>query len=246
MENIDLKKLIKEHPVEHIAIIMDGNGRWAKKRNLDRTEGHKVGSERVIDITRHCDELGIKYLSLYAFSTENWSRPKTEVNKIMELLSLFINNKLDELHKNNVKLEIMGDLSALSFLNRQSVNYAINKTKSNTGLVLNIGLNYGSRKEIVRAVKSISRKVLNNEIEIDSINEDMISNNLYTSQYPDPDILIRTGGEKRLSNFMLYQLAYTEFYFTSVYWPDFDNKELENAIINFLKRDRRFGGLNDE
>lgn len=246
MENLDLKKLIKEYSLQHIAIIMDGNGRWAKKRNLERTEGHKVGSDRVIDITRYCDELGIKHLSLYAFSTENWSRPKKEVNTIMKLLNLFINNKLEELHKNNVRLSIMGDIKALPFLNRQSINYALNKTKNNTGLVLNIGLNYGSKNEICMAVKEIANDLKKGKIDIEDINEELISNNLYTCTFPDPDLLIRTGGEIRLSNFMLYQLAYSELYFLDVLWPDFDRSELDKAIIAYLRRDRRFGGLNNE
>ncbi|MDO4778810.1 MAG: isoprenyl transferase [Tissierellia bacterium] len=239
-----IKNLIREASIKHIAIIMDGNGRWASARDLSRTEGHKVGSETVIDITEACDELGIKYLSLYAFSTENWKRPKTEVSKIMSLLNKFISRELNRLHSKNIKLNIMGDITKLPIINRKAVEYALNKTKNNTGLVLNIGLNYGSRDEIVSAFKSIHQDLENKKIKIEDISEKLISSYMYTYDMPDPDLLIRTGGELRLSNFMLYQLAYSEFYFTDVLWPDFDRIELEKAILEFLRRNRRFGGLN--
>lgn len=239
-----IKNLIREASIKHIAIIMDGNGRWASARDLSRTEGHKVGSETVIDITEACDELGIKYLSLYAFSTENWKRPKTEVSKIMSLLNKFISSELNRLHSKNIKLNIMGDITKLPIINRKAVEYALNKTKNNTGLVLNIGLNYGARDEIVSAFKSIHQDLENKKIKIEDISEKLISSYMYTCDMPDPDLLIRTGGELRLSNFMLYQLAYSEFYFTDVLWPDFDRSELEKAILEFLRRNRRFGGVN--
>lgn len=239
-----IKNLIREASIKHIAIIMDGNGRWASARDLSRTEGHKVGSENVIDITEACDELGIKYLSLYAFSTENWKRPKTEVSKIMSLLNKFISSELNRLHSKNIKLNIMGDITKLPIINRKAVEYALNKTKNNTGLVLNIGLNYGARDEIVSAFKSIHQDLENKKIKIEDISEKLISSYMYTCDMPDPDLLIRTGGELRLSNFMLYQLAYSEFYFTDVLWPDFDRSELEKAILEFLRRNRRFGGVN--
>lgn len=244
--DLNLRKLIEEVSLKHIAIIMDGNGRWAKLKGEGRTEGHKVGANRVIDLTRTCDELGIKFLSLYAFSTENWKRPEKEVLTIMDLLNKFISNELDELHKNNVKVIVMGDIKGLPFINRKAVEFAINKTKNNTGLTLNIGINYGSKAEIVNSFKLIYNEIKNGSLSFEKINEETISNYLYTSSIPDPDLLIRTGGEQRLSNFMLYQLAYTEFYFTNVLWPDFDRMELEKAIIEFLKRNRRFGGLLDE
>lgn len=240
----EIKNLIREASIKHIAIIMDGNGRWASARDLSRTEGHKVGSETVIDITEACDELGIKYLSLYAFSTENWKRPKTEVSKIMSLLNKFISSELNRLHSKNIKLNIMGDITKLPIINRKAVEYALNKTKNNTGLVLNIGLNYGARDEIVSAFKSIHQDLENKKIKIEDISEKLISSYMYTCDMPDPDLLIRTGGELRLSNFMLYQLAYSEFYFTDVLWPDFDRSELEKAILEFLRRNRRFGGVN--
>lgn len=227
----------------HLGIILDGNGRWAKAKGLKRTEGHKAGSENVIDITRACDELGIEVLSVYAFSTENWKRDKEEVSSIMNLLNVFIDNNLEELNANNVRLNIMGDKDGLPLTNRLSVNYALNKTKKNTGLILNIGLNYGGRKELVRAFNNIHEK-LNKNI-ISKIDENTIYDNLYTSNFPELDLLIRTGGEYRISNFMLYQLAYTELYFTKVLWPDFNRKELLKAIDDFNNRNRRFGGIND-
>lgn len=239
-----LKDLISQNSIKHIAIIMDGNGRWATKRGEERTYGHKFGSERVIDVTRRCSNLGIKYLSLYAFSTENWKRPKSEVATIMDLLVKFINRELDELVSENVKLTIMGDVSKLPYVDRKAVEYAINKSANNTGLVLNIGLNYGSRDEITRAFKNIHSDILAGKLTENDIDENTISDYLYTTGMPDPDLLIRTGGEKRLSNFMLYQSAYTEFYVTDVLWPDFTGEELEFAIRDFLTRNRRFGGLN--
>jgi len=239
-----LKELISKYSLEHIAIIMDGNGRWATKRGQERPYGHKYGSERVIEITRKCNDLGIKYLSLYAFSTENWKRPKTEVSTIMDLLVKFINRELDELVKENVKLSIMGDISKLPLISRKAVEFALNKTKNNTGLVLNIGLNYGSRDEICNAFKHIHKDILENKIGLEDINEKLISSYLYTREMPDPDLMIRTGGEMRISNFMLYQLAYSELFVTDVLWPDFSSEELELAIAEYFKRNRRFGGLN--
>lgn len=239
-----IKDLIAKHSLKHIAIIMDGNGRWAVKQGKERPYGHKFGTERVIDIIRHSNNIGIKYLSLYAFSTENWKRPKFEVSTIMDLLVKFINRELDEMVKENVKLQIMGDISDLPVLSRKAVEYALKKTKDNDGLVLNIGLNYGSRSEIVRAVKNILKKYKDENLDLEEIDEDLISDNLYTSNLLDPDLLIRTGGEMRLSNFMLYQLAYTEFYVTDVLWPDFYPQELDKAIMEFFNRNRRFGGIN--
>lgn len=240
----NIKNLIEQYSLKHIAIIMDGNGRWAIKQGKQRPYGHKFGTERVIDIIRHCNYLGVKYLSLYAFSTENWKRPKFEVSTIMDLLVKFINKELDEMVKENVKLQIMGDFSKLPIISRKAVEYALNKTKMNDGLVLNIGLNYGSRDEIVKAFRRIADDYKEGLIELQEIDEELISKNLYTSEIPDPDLLIRTGGEMRLSNFMLYQLAYTEFYVTDVLWPDFSSEQLDKAILAYFKRDRRFGGLN--
>lgn len=240
-----IKRLINQHQLKHIAIIMDGNGRWAKQRGEERPYGHKFGSERVIEITRRADELGVKYLSLYAFSTENWKRPKGEVLSIFDLLSSFINRELNQLVEENVQLRVMGDISQLPLTQRQAVNYAMNKTKKNDGLVLNIGLNYGSRAEIARAFKKIYQDIDKNILTIDQLDDQVIQNYLYTYDMPDPDLLIRTGGEHRLSNFMLFQLAYTELYITDTLWPDFTSKALEEAIMSFFARNRRFGGLND-
>ncbi len=246
MDKNEIINLIQKYGPKHIAIIMDGNGRWAKKRQMERTEGHKVGSQNVIELVRFCDELGVKYLSLYAFSTENWKRPETEVSTIMKLLNIFIKNELDELHKNNVKLVIMGDIAGLPFTNRKAIEYAISKTKNNTGLVLNIGLNYGSRAEIVNAFKRIYDDIQKSKITIDDVSEELLSDYLYTSDMSEPDLLIRTGGELRLSNFMLYQLAYSEFYFTDILWPDFGKDELLEAIKEYFARNRRFGDVLDE
>lgn len=223
----------------HIGIILDGNGRWAKKRHMPRTYGHKKGSERVFDIVRYCNELGIKYLTLYAFSTENWKRPKDEVNFLMNLISVFINDKLDEIHRQNCKLRVLGDTSILPSSAIESIERAKKKTENNTGLNLNIAINYGGRDEIVKAVKDIIKE----GIDPSNIDEDTISNHLYTKGMPDPDLIIRTGGEIRISNFLIYQLAYSEFYFTQVLWPDFDREQLDLAIENYKHRFRRFGGL---
>ncbi len=245
MDKNELIDLVKERGPNHIAIILDGNGRWAKKRGLSRNKGHKEGSERVIDITEYLDDLGVKYLSLYAFSTENWKRPEDEVTGIMKLLNSFINNELDRLHRKNVKLQIMGDISKLPYMNRTAVNHAVKKTKDNTGLVLNIGLNYGGRAEMVMAVKDIASQVEKGDLDLSMIDETTISQYLYTNKLPDPDLLIRTGGEYRISNFMIYQLAYTEFYFTDILWPDFDRREMDKALLDYYHRDRRFGGINE-
>ena len=223
----------------HIGIILDGNGRWAKKRHMPRTYGHKKGSERVFDIVRYSNELGIKYLTLYAFSTENWKRPKDEVSFLMNLISVFINDKLDEIHSQNCKLKILGDTSILPKSAIESIERASKKTENNTGLNLNIAINYGGRNEIVKAVKEIIQE----GIDPSNIDEDTISNHLYTKGMPDPDLIIRTGGEIRISNFLIYQLAYSEFYFTQVLWPDFDREQLDLAIENYKGRFRRFGGL---
>lgn len=245
MDELAIKQLIEKFSLEHIAIIMDGNGRWAKQHGLNRTEGHKVGSKKVIEVVRKADQLGIKVLSLYAFSTENWKRPKIEVSTLFNLLKLFVEEELDELVKNNVRLQIMGDISKLPFVARKAVEKAVDYSKNNSGLILNIGINYGSRDEIARAITNIIKDYGDKKLGLDEINPSTLSNYLYTNNLKDPDLLIRTGGEERLSNFMLYQLAYTEFYFTPVYWPDFDGDELQKAILKYLERDRRFGGLNE-
>ena len=237
-ERIDMTRLPK-----HIGIIMDGNGRWAKKRSLPRNFGHQEGVKRVIDIVSAVDQLGIKHLSLYAFSTENWKRPEKEVQGLMKLLVIYINSELEKLHRNNVRLNIMGDISKLPDFARLEINKALERTKENTGLILNIGLNYGGRDEIIKAVKDVLKDIEMGNISIDDLDNESFKAYLYTKSQPDPDLLIRPSGELRLSNFMLYQVAYSEFYFSDVLWPDFKEEELLKAIEDYQKRNRRFGGI---
>lgn len=241
-----LKNLISKNNIKHIAIIMDGNGRWASEKGENRNYGHMHGAQRVIELTRLTNDLGIKVLSLYAFSTENWKRPQLEVKGIMTLLNTFIDKELANLVKENVVLRIMGDISKLPLINRKAVEHAVNKTKNNTGLILNIGLNYGSRAELVNGVKNLIKSANEGYIQVDDINEESISKSLYTLDLPDPDIMIRTGGEYRLSNFMLYQLAYTELFFVKDLWPEFSKDKYINILEEFFTRKRRFGGLDEE
>lgn len=236
-------KIDLENIPDHIGIIMDGNGRWAKKRFLPRTAGHKEGMERVIDIVEICSELKIKYLSLYAFSTENWKRPKEEISTLMKLLVVFIERELDRIHKNNIKIQTMGDISRLPEFARIEVEKALEKTKNNDKMILNIGLNYGGRDEIIRASQLIAKDIENGDFTIDALNEETFKEYLYTKNLPDVDLLIRPSGELRLSNFMLYQIAYSEFWFSDIYWPDFKEGELYQAILDYQKRNRRFGGI---
>lgn len=226
---------------EHLAVIMDGNRRWAKLKNLPTKIGHKEGAHRVTDLVRNCVSLGIKYLSIYAFSTENWKREKKEVDYLMNLLVDFIVKELDYLHKNDVKITLMGNIEDLPEKTKVEVKRSIELTKNNKTLHLNIALSYGSRNEIINAVKSIINDYEKNKFNIDELDEEKFKDYLFTEGMPDPDLLIRTSGEIRLSNFLLYQLAYTEFYFTDVLWPDFNKEELIKAIYNFQSRKRRFG-----
>ncbi|MDD7305809.1 MAG: isoprenyl transferase [Peptoniphilaceae bacterium] len=226
---------------DHVAIILDGNGRWAKKRNKPRTYGHKIGADNVVDIALYAKDRGVKYLTLYAFSTENWKRPEKEVSYLMRLLFKFIETKINLLIENNVKLNILGDISRLPDFARKSCIEAMEKTKNYDGLYLNMALNYGGRADIVRAVKAIVKE----GIEAKAIDEATISNHLYTKSMPDPDLMIRTGGDFRISNFLIYQLAYTELYFTPVLWPDFTKEEFDLALEDFSRRDRRYGGVNE-
>lgn len=224
---------------DHIAIILDGNGRWAKKQNRPRTFGHKEGAENVIRIAKSAKKFGVKTLTLYAFSTENWKRPATEVGFLMDLLIKFVNSKLEQLMAEDCKINFLGDISKLPAKTREACDFALEKTKDNKSLTINIALNYGGRDEIVHAYKEIMEK----GYVPDDITEELISENLYTAGQSDPDLLIRPGGEIRLSNFLIYQLAYTELYFTDVLWPDFTEDDLREAILAFTKRDRRYGGL---
>lgn len=225
--------------IEHVAIIMDGNGRWAQRRGLPRSLGHREGMKRVVDIVRYASEKGLKYLSLYAFSTENWKRPEDEVKGLMQLLVIYVRSQLSVLKKENVRLEILGDIEALPSLARKEIQRAVMETANNDGMILNIALNYGGRDEIKRAL-SLAAKEL---VDSDGADDIDIADYLYTSGQPDPDLLIRPGGEMRLSNFLIYQMAYTELYFTELLWPDFDERAFDLAIEEYGNRNRRFGGV---
>lgn len=242
MENLFYDINLDKVPA-HIAIIMDGNGRWAKSRFMPRTYGHKVGVETIRKVVKECSRLGVKYLTLYAFSTENWKRPKEEVSALMGLLVKYLRNELEELHKNNVKILTIGDISKLPQVCIEELDLAKEKTKDNRGLVMSLALNYGGRNDLVNAVKNISQEVVDGKISVDDIGDDLISSHLSTKESPDPDLVVRTSGEQRLSNFLLWELAYSEFYFADIHWPDFDEKELQKAIFAYQSRDRRFGGI---
>lgn len=233
----------KEAVPSHIAIIMDGNGRWAKKRALPRIAGHHEGMKKVREITRTANELGVGVLTLYAFSTENWKRPKVEVDFLMKLPQEFLSTFLPELIEENVRVEMMGDMTRLPDHTKKAVQNAMEKTAHNTGLILNFALNYGSRDEIVQAIRELVQEAAEGRLTESDITDDLITEHLMTRHLPEPDLLIRTSGEHRLSNFMLWQLAYTEFYFTDVLWPDFSSEHLIEAVESFQKRSRRFGGL---
>jgi len=228
---------------KHIAFIMDGNGRWAKRRGMPRLFGHNAGTETLKKVVKESKRLGVPYITFYAFSTENWKRPSDEVNGLMSILVKFIQSEIQEIHENNIKINILGDIERLPKYAREQVDFALELTQYNTEMHFNIALNYGSRDEIVQAVRKIATEVENNALKIDQIDENLFSNYLYTSGMPDPDLLIRTSGEQRLSNFLLWQLAYSEFTFIETYWPDFDEKELQKAIHEFQKRNRRFGAV---
>lgn len=231
MENLNIPR--------HVAIILDGNGRWAQQRNMPRTFGHKNGAENVVDIAIHAKKCGVKYLSLYAFSTENWKRPKKEVDYLMKLLIKFVNEKIDQLMEEDCKLNFLGDLSAIPDQTRKAVELALDRTKDNKSLFINIALNYGGRDELVHALKNI----INDRYKTEDINEDLILNYLYTKDIPDPDLLIRPGGELRISNFLIYQIAYSELYFSDTLWPDFNEDEFDMALEEYSRRNRRFGDV---
>lgn len=238
-----------DHGLNHLAIIMDGNGRWAKKRHLPRVMGHRQGMENVKTITLAAKELGIKILSLYAFSTENWARPHQEVDYLMNLPVRFFDRFMPELMANNVRVNIMGYLEELPALTYNVVKRAMAETAQNDGLVLNFAFNYGSRREITSAVKNIALMAASGDLDPEEINENSIAQRLMTAQfgeYSDPDLLIRTSGEERLSNFMLWQLAYSELAFSDKYWPDFTAKDLKRLVNEFNSRDRRYGKLSEQ
>ena len=228
---------------EHVGIIMDGNGRWAQKNGMIRTIGHKNGTETVRKAITYCSERNISVLSLFAFSTENWKRPAGEISGIMNLLTEYLSKETPSMKKNNVRLRFAGDLNRLSARSRASVIDSENETRENTGLTVNIALNYGGRDEIVNAARLIARTVSSGQLSEDDITEELFSDYLYTSPNSDIDLLIRTGAEKRISNFMLWQLAYAEIYFTDILWPDFSENDFDDAIEFFQKRERRFGDI---
>lgn len=232
----------EENFPEHIAIILDGNRRWAKKKNLPIKLGHREGAKTLEKIVRYAKKIGVKYLTVYAFSTENWKRSEDEVNSLMELLERYLNDFSKKADTENIKVVVLGDSEPFSDSLRKSMNDAMERTKNNDGITFNICLNYGGRDEIVKATKNIAKKIKNDEISIDDINEELISKNLYTKNMPDPDLMIRTSGEMRTSGFLLWQLSYTEFIFLEKYWPDFDEDDLENCIEIYQKRHRKFGG----
>ncbi len=234
--DLDMKRIPK-----HIAIIMDGNGRWAKQHNLPRPLGHKAGVETIRKIVKECNRLGVKYLTLYAFSTENWNRPVQEIDALMKLLVEYLKNEFQELNANDVVINSIGNISKLPKICRVELDNAYEQTKNNKGLVLNLALNYGGRNEIVEAVKKISLDLNSKKISKDEITEELFSKYMYTGEIPDPDLIIRPSGELRLSNFLLWQSAYSEFWFSDINWPDFNERELRLAISDYQKRDRRFG-----
>lgn len=231
---------------QHVAVILDGNGRWAKQRHMPRTYGHKVGSQVVEDMLSVVDDLGVKYFTVYAFSTENWKRSQSEVSTLMTILRSYLKGCVKKSMDNNVRCRVIGRREELSDDIIASIENLEEKTKNNTGLNFTIAINYGGRDEITRAVKRIATKVSEGELAPSDITEQLISDNLDTCELPDPDLLIRTSGEQRLSNYLPWQLAYTEFYFTDVHWPDFNKEELIKAFEKYNKRERRFGGVKED
>lgn len=245
---MDIRKrtLESNNMPQHIAIIMDGNGRWAKKRLLPRTMGHREGMKAIKRIVKACVELNIQVLTVFAFSTENWRRPQNEVNYLMDLLIEFLNKELQEMHENDIRINILGDYSSLPQKCVEGMEHALQVTSQNQKLTFNLAINYGSRTEILQAVKRLGQEMIDGKIKMDEITEEVFSNYLYTHTIPDPDLLIRTAGEMRVSNFLLWQIAYTELWITDVTWPEFNREHLLQAIKEYQKRDRRFGGLNQQ
>ncbi len=240
-DQIDLNKLPR-----HLAVIMDGNGRWAKQKGLFRTMGHEKGTKAVREIVEACTELNISYLTLYAFSTENWNRPKMEVDLLMKLLVSSLKKEIDTLQENNIKLNAIGNLESLPKKVHKELIDVIKKTETNDRMTLTLALSYGSREELTKTIKEISHKVKNNLISPENIDETVINNHLYTRNLPDVDLLIRTSGEHRISNFLLWQIAYAELYFTETLWPDYTKTHLFEAIINYQNRERRFGKTSEQ
>ena len=231
----------KENMPKHIAIIMDGNRRWAKAQGKPVSFGHKEGAKTLEKIVRYANKIGLEYITVYAFSTENWKRAEEEVNALMMLLQSYLDDYSKRADSENIKVKILGDITALSQGMQKSIIKCMERTKNNTGVTFNIALNYGGRDEIVKAVQNIAKQAKNNQLEVDEINEKTISDNLYTMGQPDPDLVIRTSGEQRLSNFLPWQVVYAEFLFVEKNWPDFTEQDLDNAIIEYQKRTRKFG-----
>lgn len=239
-------QILKNKLPNHVAIIMDGNGRWAKQKGMLRVIGHENGTKSVRTVVESSAELGIKYLTLYAFSTENWKRPKLEVQTLMKLLVKSLKKEIKTLQENNIKLSAIGNLNDLPKKAHTELFEVIEKTKNNTHMTLTLALSYGSREEMVNAIKEIAMNVKNNIISVESIDESIINKHLYTQNLPDVDLLIRTSGEQRISNFLLWQIAYAELYFTDILWPDFTKQDLYEALINYQNRERRFGKTSEQ
>ena len=231
----------KENMPRHIAIIMDGNRRWAKNKNMPVSYGHKEGAKTLEKIVRYANKIGIEYITVYAFSTENWKRTEDEVKSLMMLFQSYLDDYAKRADSENIKVKIIGNSSALSERMQNSIKKCMERTKNNTGITFNIALNYGGRDELVNAIKKIANEIKNNKIQIEDITEELISDNLYTNGQPDPDLVIRTSGEKRLSNFLTWQTTYSEILFIDKNWPDFEEEDLDNAIIEYQKRTRKFG-----
>ncbi|HIF26979.1 MAG TPA: isoprenyl transferase [Candidatus Marinimicrobia bacterium] len=246
IKDIEDSIINKNNIPKHIAIIMDGNGRWAKAHSLPRIAGHKEGIDSVRAITKKCGDIGVKHLSLYTFSSENWSRPIKEVKALMGLLLLTIRREIKDLNKNNVRLTTIGNMGDLPDEARKGMEEGLKITENNSGLNLILALSYGGRQEILKMVQSIARKAINGEIEPEKLSEGDIVNELDTAKIPDPDLLIRTGGDQRISNFLLWQIAYSEIYVTDTYWPEFKEKELLDAVADFQDRERRFGRISEQ
>lgn len=245
-DGVDTSMLQPDLIPRHVAIIMDGNGRWARAQGKPRTFGHAAGARTLRRIVKFADHLGIKALSVYAFSTENWKRPVTEVRFIMDLLCQYLTSELKEFNQYNVRIRFMGSREGLPAIVQEKMDHALDVTKDNTGIILNIAINYGGQRELVEAVREIAGSVQQGTLTSDTINEKTIEEHLYTRGLPAPDLLIRTGGDLRVSNFMLWQIAYSEFWTTPVFWPDFSEELLTEAVFSYQKRDRRFGGLNQK
>jgi undecaprenyl diphosphate synthase len=240
------ERITSENLPRHLAIIMDGNGRWAKERNLSRIEGHRAGAESVRVIVRSCRKIGIPVLTLYAFSKENWQRPSREVQALWRLLSKYLKSELGEMMENSIRLNAIGDIQELPKNVRRLLSNTMEKTGANRDMILNLALSYSGRSEIVRAAQKLAAKCVAKELQPSEIDEIIFSNNLYTAEMPDPDFLIRTSGEQRISNFLLWQMAYTELYVSPIYWPDFREPELMEALADYQRRERRFGKTGEQ